>query len=321
MCQLNSYSGALSEYIRSELVSLCDKVYTDRRGNIIGVKNGSTAKTLLLDAHMDRIGLMVREVSDNGMISFISVGGVDARILPACEVTVHAEGRDYYGVVAAMPPHLLEKGEDKNVTPLHKLYIDIGYKDAKKRVEVGDFISFNPKAAALLNNRVSSGGLDNMCGVYTLMRVMREIKTSRSIAVLISTGEEIGDGGCASALDDFDIDLAVVVDATHGLSPTVKPEHAFPLGGGVCVCAGGVIDKEAYAKVRSVARENNIPYKIEVEAGTTGTNADIINLHGGGVKTLLLSIPLRYMHTQVETADMSDIENCVKLINLFAAEY
>lgn len=300
--------------IMDRLNRVCDRVYKDKYGNIIGIKSAPGGKRILLDAHMDEIGLVVSGITKDGTLEFQPMGGVDPRVLPCAEVVVHGK-RDILGVIGAKPPHLLSEEDMKSAIKMKDLTIDVGFKDPSEIVSVGDFVTFKPNFSHLSEDYVSSKSLDNRCGLEAVISAVERLgECKNEIIILASTAEERGCVGAMGALNDITPDIAIVTDVTFGISPGCDEDCCFPLGSGVALCTGPNICRTLFDKIAELARDNNIPYTIEVEGGDAGTNAGVIQLSGEGIATAMISIPIRYMHSPLEVAKLSDIEYASKLI-------
>ena len=244
----------------------------------------------------------------------VSAGGIDPRILPGAEVTVHGKC-ELYGIIGAKPPHLLSEDDRKAAIKMKDLAIDVGYRNPSELVSVGDFVTFRPNFSNLAGDYVSSKALDNRAGVMAVLMAMNELSDCpHTVQVMLSTGEERGCVGASGGMFDISPDMAIVVDVTFGISPGCDEDCCFELGSGGAVCTGPNICKALFDKIVKTAEENNIPYQIEVEGGDAGTNAGVIQLSNEGVATAMISIPIRYMHTPVEVVKRSDIENVSRLI-------
>ena len=300
--------------IMNRLNEVCDKVYKDKYGNIIGIKTKTGGKRILLDAHMDEIGLVVSGIKDDGTLEFISAGGVDPRILPCAQVIVHGK-KDIPGVIGAKPPHLLSDDDMKKAVKMADLSIDVGYSDPSEIVSVGDFVTFKPNFSELSEDYITSKSLDNRCSLEAVISAVESLKDCpNEIIILASSGEERGCVGALGAMNELSADIAIVTDVTFGASPGCDEDCTFPLGSGVALCTGPNICITLFEKIVDIAKNNNIPYSVEVEGGDAGTNAGVIQISGEGIATAMISIPIRYMHTPVEVAKRSDIEYASKLI-------
>ncbi len=293
---------------------------TDRLGNLIGTR-GNGEFHILLDAHIDQIGLVVRGVDEKGFILIDKVGGMDLRVLTGCEVTVHGK-KDLFGVVCSVPPHLQSGDKNDEKLDFKSMAVDIGYskEEADSFVAIGDRITFRNSQHELLNNNISSSSFDNRASVAAILRALEltEGKLNNiKITVLFSAQEETGGSGATTGAFQALPDCAVVVDVGFGDDPYTDKSQTIELGKGPSIGISPTLDRETTLQLVEIAKEKSIPYQHDVMGGRTGTNADSINITGPGVKTALLSVPLRYMHTANEIVNLDDIENTAKLIAEF----
>ncbi len=302
---------------------LCDEVYIDRFYNVICVKNGShkAAKKIMLTAHMDEIGLIVSSVDDNGYIGISNIGGVDAKVLLAQEVIVHGK-KDIYGVIGATPPHLL-KPEDRDKTiKLDGLRVDtgIGGGKLKELVSIGDLITIKAPFTSLAGGKVCCKALDNRAGVSCLIEVlklMQNVKHENTIICVASTQEETYLTGVITASHALLPDAAFVIDVSHGEIPDAPRDNTSVLGKGPEIAIGPNLQPQMVRKCFDLAKEAMIPFQKMVESGDTGTEAWATQVSCLGIPTVLLSIPLRYMHTQVEVIATADVKYTARI----AAEF
>jgi endoglucanase len=293
----------------------------DALGNISAAFGPENAEgNILLEAHLDQIGLVVTSVDGNGFLRVDKCGGADPRVLPGSAVTVKGK-KALSGIVCCTPPHLSD-GKDDEVLPVGKSFVDIGLskEKAEELVSPGDRVTFSTKPVSLAGSRVSSAGLDNRAGAAALVRCAQMLyKTGlkRRVTVLLSTREETGGQGASTGAFSAEPSEAICVDVGFACQPGVPPEKSHPLGGGPMVGFAPVLNRRISENLVKTAVKNNIPYKRDVMGGSTGTNSDNIAVVRSGVPTGMVSIPLRYMHTPAEVIDLRDIENTALLI----AEY
>lgn len=314
-------SGAAN--VKELLAPLVDECTTDRAGNVIGFRKGAlqNAKKILLDAHLDEIGLIVTKIDDNGFIHFTNLAGFSPASLPAATVTVKGV-RPLPGVVATLPPHLLTAEDRKKQLPMNKMVIDIGYsaERARQLVRVGDPIVLRQGCNDLLNDRVSGKALDNRVGVAVLLDVLstlRKIPLQVDLYVVFSAGEEFSGFGARHAAWEIAPDEAVVVDVTHGTSIGTPGSKAFALGSGAVIGVSPVLNGGVTARLIEMANQHKISYEREAMSGRTGTNSDCIAASRNGVATGLLSVPLRYMHSGCEVVDLADMHACSRLLSRY----
>ncbi len=320
-CGLSGSEDTIAAFLCEQLKALGLDAECDSCGNVFGTLSShqSNAKTLLFEAHMDQIGLMVSGIEEDGMVHFLNLGGVDQRILPGMEVTIYAK-KEISGIIA---PFLTkpngEKEEAKN-PKLEDYRIDtcLACEEVKNLISVGDFIQLKGTTVNLFNNTMSGCAMDNRAGIAAILACLHRLKTESpayDIQVLFSTQEELGLHGAYTGIKNKKPDGAIVVDVTHGTTPDTKEEvGVFPLGCGAVICRGPNFHYEYTKQLLALAKEKNVSHEIEVAAAESGTTAWAIQTANGGIPVMLVSIPLRYMHTNVETLAISDVEAVSELL-------
>lgn len=298
----------------------CAETQRDALGNLTASIKGS-GKTFLLDAHADRIGMVVTSVEEGGFLRVAKCGGMDARVLAAQDVTVWGK-EPVYGVLTSTPPHLSVGEERKKAVDFDKILIDVGMskENAEKLISAGDRITVRCPQGSLQNNRVFSGALDNRSGCAVIIRaaeIIADASEHPSVKLLFSVQEETGGGGAATGSFNISADEAIAVDVSFAEAPGMPSDKCGKLGKGPMIGIAPVLSYEMSCKLQIVAKEKNIPYQLEIMEDSTGTDADHIAVSRGGIKTGLVSIPERNMHTGAEIVDLNDVENCALLI----AEY
>ena len=316
----------ISEYIAGLFKKYCDSLEIDRFYNVNGYKKGSAevGKKIMIMAHHDEIGMLVKSIDENGFVKFTNIGGIDSKILLAQEVIVHGS-KDIYGVIGAKPPHLLKPEETKKAVKMDDLYIDTGFdkENISKFVSIGDVITFKTYPFELKGSKLSSKCLDNRAGVAVLLDIMERLSKLSHIddVIFVATSqEELGLSGAKIAAYNINPDLAIVVDACHGDIPDASKDETYTLGKGPAIAMGPNLHRTYTKKIIDIAKEENIPYQIDVEPGNTGTEAWATQVSRSGIPTLLVSIPLKYMHTTIETINTNDIKNAGKLVSRFVSE-
>ena len=300
-----------------------DDVSTDAFGNVIGIRRCGIpgAKCLLLDAHIDEIGLISTGNRD-GFLTFEMLGGVDPRILPAREVTV-LSNPPIYGVITASPPHLQSAEEMDKALKKEDLFIDIGAECDDTSVPPGTPIVFYSDCVKLQNGYISGRALDDRASLAALLSAVDALKNKRialDIVVVGSVQEELGCRGAQICGYEINPDYALVVDVTHATTPGTDKSNTFDAGSGAAIGIGPNMSKKLSDMLISIAKDKKIPSTIEVCPSDSGTNAWTLQTAREGIATALLSIPLKYMHTPVETVKISDIEAVSKLICEFAIQ-
>ena len=323
LCTLSGVSGSeysVSGYCADYLKRYTDDVSVDYNNNVIAVLGNINAdRTILLDAHLDRIGLIVTQITDDGFLKVAKIGGVDLRTCLDSAVIVHGK-EDVKGVICCMPPHLSDGNEDKAPKP-ESLTIDLGLpaEKVKEFVSLGDTVSFYKQPKELINNRVTATALDNRAGVASLLKVAELLDgkdVSYKVIILLSCQEETYQTGAKTAPFGFDIDECVAVDVSFAAQPEISGMYSnIKLGKGPMLCISPIIDKPMYNRFKELCEQNDINYQVEVCAGRTGTNADCIAIIKSGVRTMLVSVPEKNMHTQAEIVSLDDVLDTAKVIS------
>ncbi len=301
--------------IAAEVMNRYMDVKIDNMGNVVARQEAS-GRHYLLDAHIDRIGMVVTAITDEGFVKVGACGGVDTRTFDASEVIVLGQ-KPIYGVISAIPPHLTKSGENK-ASDITDVVIDIGMdKDtAEKYITASDRVIFKSEFKKLLSSRVSCAALDDRAGVVSLILavdMLKEKGIKPNITVVFSVCEETGGSGAKTSSFSANADEAIAVDVSFATAPGVSAEEAGELSKGPMIGFSSTLDYNMSKALVSVAEKNNIEYQKEIMGSKTGTNADNIAVSGYGVKMGLISIPLRNMHTQSEIVDIEDIRNTAKL--------
>lgn len=302
---------------------LMDEVRTDRLGNVIGVRRCGTpgAKKLLLDAHLDEVGMVVTGHKD-GFLRF-SANGVDLRMLPDREVTVLVNP-PMLGVVACLPPHVLS-AEDREKAPETKdLFIDVGLSQerAERLIPIGTPVVYRTDFTRLGARQVCAKALDDRACFTALLRtaeLLKETALDVDLYLLGSVCEEVGGAGAKVGAQALAPDFCVAVDVTHGRTPDSSRDESFVMGGGPAVGIGPNCTRWMTRRLLDKAEELDLAVQKEVMEGGSGTNGWPMQVANEGIATAVVSIPLKYMHTPVETVELSDIEHTARLLAAFTA--
>lgn len=319
---LSGYEYRLTDVIKEKLLPYADDVYTDKLGSVIAVKRCGkpNARKVMIEAHCDEIGLMVSDIDENGFITFVNIGGVDPRILPALEVVVHGK-RDLYGVIGAKPPHLQLPDEAKKSAGIKDMAIDVGMNRDQvcEVVSIGDSITIAQSVGRLGSGQFSGKTLDDRAGVAAIISVLKalqKIKIEVDVYAVAAVQEEVGCRGAKTATYAIEPDIAVAIDVCHGITPD-NSYNAFKLGCGAVLSAGPNIHQQLLERLLDTAKKYNIKTELDVCGGNTGTDGWVMQVSRTGVPTAVISIPLKYMHTSVETLALSDVEAVVSLLTFF----
>ncbi|MCI8649683.1 MAG: M42 family metallopeptidase [Anaerotruncus sp.] len=283
------------------------------------VKRAAEGKpTILLNAHIDQIGMIVTCIDEKGFLRVSNCGGVDRSVLLAAQVVVHTASGPLEGVICTIPPHL--SPDDKKVPKMEEICIDIGLDEAaaKQRVSLGDRVSVRMETGELLEGRISAPAIDDRAGcaaVILAAQRLAKMPVDCGVVVALTTMEEVGGQGARTIAQQIKPDYAFVVDVSFGRAPGVSEHKSGKLDGGPMLGIAPVLDNEMIAQLRRIAKEDlQMPLQIEVMGGSTGTDADEIAIAGAGVRCAMLSIPQRNMHTPVEVISLADIDVTVELM-------
>ncbi len=298
----------------------------DKFGNVV-CKKGSGSPKIMLAAHMDEIGLLVKYIDDNGFIKFIPMGGIDDETLPARNVLIMAEGGQIPGVIGFKPPHLKKDDEDKKKKLKgDDMYIDTGLdkEEVKKKVQIGDAVVFDTPFRDLGKNFMGKA-LDNRVGCAALIEVMKQLDSFKGTVYAVATvQEELGLKGARTATFKLKPDFAIAIDTgIAGDTPDInKNETALELGKGPAITVvessghGLVPSPQVKKHLMRCAKEAKIPYQLEATKGGM-TDAAIIYMSNEGVLTGGVSIPTRYIHSPLSIANYDDVKNAAKLVAEF----
>ncbi len=282
------------------------------------------ARRLLLMGHIDEIGLIVTHIDDDGYLWVREVGGWDPQILVGQRVTIDTADGPLRGVVGRKPIHLLRDEERKKVAELSDLHIDVGVRDgarAAELVRVGDVAVIDVSPLELKDGRLASRALDNRLGSYVALEAAREVAEAGGSAwevdAVAVVQEETTFGGSRTSAFSLAPDAAIVIDVTHATDAPgieVKPSGKHPLGSGPVIGRGSTLHEGIFELLYETARGEGIPFTIEASGRATGTDADAVHASRAGVPTGLVMIPVRYMHSPVETVDLQDVKATVRLL-------
>lgn len=293
-------------------------------GNVVGRfgEFRSDRPSLVLDAHIDQIGMIVTNITADGFIKVGNLGGIDRRLLPAQPVIIHGK-KDISGVICSVPPHL--SSGDSKVLSFDEAAIDTGMTktELENIVSLGDTITFDVKCRSLLGSRITSGALDDRCGaaaiLYTL-ELLQGKSSAYNVTVIFSAQEELGERGAKIGAYELDPDIAIAVDVSFAYSLSEDENKCGYLGKGPMIGISPSLDRELSNELINTAKKSDIPFQTEVMNGLTSTNADQYSVSRCGARTCTVSIPLRNMHTPAEVIDLKDAELTARLLAEFIKE-
>jgi putative aminopeptidase FrvX len=305
------------------------EVSGDTLGSSVARVAGTGGGPLLaLVGHIDEIGMAVTHVGDDGCLAVRGLGAFDPHVLLAQRVEILTRSGPIPGVVAARS-RKLSPGEERKALERTDVYVDIGARsadDARSLVRVGDVAVVAVEPLELPNGRVASRSLDNRLGCFVALEAARRIAeaggAAGDVAALAVVQEEVGDfAGSRTSAFALDPDVAVAIDVTpatdvRGGDPEEDGDHG--LGSGAAIGRGPSLHPAVFELLHEAAEAEGIPFSIEVSTGNTRTDADATYLSRAGIPSGLVSIPIRYLHTPVETVALDDVEACVRLVVAFA---
>lgn len=314
------------DIIISEIKEYVDDIKIDRIGNIIAYKKGEkSSKTLMVTAHMDEVGLLIKDIDSSGLLKFMPVGGIDKRILVSKPVLV---GKDkIYGVIGAKPIHLQKRTEWTKALEIDELYIDIGATskaDAEKYVRIGDYVSFYSPYREFGDGLVKAKALDNRVGCSILIDLIKNIKDVSFYAVF-TVMEEVGLVGAGPAAYEVDPDISIVLEGTLCYDITGLDSHLIPtyLGKGPAISLVDrttVFDSSLREKVVDIAKKNNIPYQYR-KTSMGGNDSGKIHITKGGSLTTTISVPCRNIHSPSSVMSLKDYNNTYKLVSSILSHF
>lgn len=317
------YEDRIRELVVSELESEVDEVNVDSMGNVVGTLEGESDSDVVVAAHMDEIGFMVRHVTDEGFVQVDPLGGFDARVLKAQRVTVHTEEEDITGMIGSVPPHTLDEEQLEKKAEVDDVYIDLGMDgdDAQELVSKGDLVTLE-QTTEQVGETITGKALDDRVCLFAILEAARRIEEPPvTIHFAATVQEEVGIRGAQTLGFDLDPDLAIALDVTVANDvPGFEPgDQVTELGDGAAIKlkdSSVITTPKVHRRMRQVAEDEDIDYQLEVlPAG--GTDTAGFQRARGARPVGALSIPTRYLHTVTETAHIDDIEATIKLLTAF----
>jgi endoglucanase len=327
---LSGFESPAADLIAQKWTPLVDELTRSRLGSLHGLKKGAgSAKTprpsILIATHMDAIGLMVSNISE-GFLHITSIGGIDARVLPGMPVTIHASKtrEELHGVIVMPPANLLPERKGYGVVGLNYLLIDTGLtpKEVAKRVNIGDRVSFATEPVEMSGGHISGHSLDNRASIAALTICLEELKSKAhvwDVWAVASVQEEVTMAGAATSAFQLRPDIAIAMDVTFGKGAGANGYETFSLGKGITLGIGPSVHPFLHKRMKDIAQKVEIPVKDEVMPESSSTDADMLQLTAQGIPTLIVSIPLRYMHTPVEVVAIKDIQRAGRLLAEFVS--
>lgn len=324
---VSGYEEEVRAVVRRAFQPYADEIREDALGNVIALRRGmrpagEPTRAIMLAAHTDEIGLMISGL-DGAFLRFERVGGVDIRTIVGQEVVVHGR-QPLVGIIASRPPHVQTAAEREKPYALRDLFIDTGLSEARLRelVRVGDLATMKRTYVELAEGYASGKAFDDRAGVVSLalcLEMLAGMRHTWDVYAVATSQEEIGLRGATVSAFSVAPTAAIAVDVGFGAQQGVSEQESIAMDGGPAIAIGPNIHPLMQERLVEVAKAHELKYQVEVAAGATGTDAWAIQVAREGIPTALLSIPLRYMHTSVETVCLRDIERTARLMALMIA--
>lgn len=331
---ISGYETAIRSVVLHEWGRWADETRVDKVGNALAIRlgtaeraaarrsnrNAAPRRSIMLATHMDEIGLMVAGIK-HGFIHLAEMGGVDARILPGQEVIVHGR-RDLPGLVASTSPDLLKAAERHKVTPLEQLWVDVGLsaRQVERLVRVGDLVSLRRSVIELKNGLLAGKAFDNRASVAAVAVCLEQLQRAQQrwdVLAVATVQEEIDLLGAATSAFALQPDVAIAIDVTFATQHNADAVETFVLDKGPTINVGPNMHPRMTQGLRDAARRLELETRLEPLTGHSGTDGWAIQVAHEGIPTGIVAIPIRSMHTPVETVSVRDVERTGRLLAEF----
>lgn len=320
---LSGYEKPVSDLIAEAWRPLTDEITYSQLGSLHALRKAAATEprpSLMLAAHMDAIGLMVKDIQ-HGFLLITQIGGVDPRVLPGQLVTVHGV-REIAGVVQVIPDRFLPASAAGKPPTFDNLFVDTGLseRELNRSVRIGDIISFASQPLHMGDGYISGHSLDNRASVAALTVCLEELKHFNlqwDVWCAATVQEEMHLIGAYASTFHLQPALGIAVDVTFAQEPGLKDHTTFPLGKGPTIGLGANIHPMLYKQFIETAKEIDMPYAIETMPRSSGTDAMAMQITAAGVPTMVIGIPIRYMHTPYELTTLKDIRRTGRLLAHF----
>jgi len=302
-----------------------DEIIDDAVGNLLLCRRcgKENAPCIMLDAHLDEIGMIVTSIKEGGFLTVTNIGGIDTRILPASILTVYGTEGEFPAVVVSTPPHLQKPGDDRRLPKMDEILLDTGYPKEilEKLAPIGTPVGFEAVITELKNDLIAGKGFDDKaCAAILLSAVSAMEKPADfDVCVSLSTREETSGVGARCAAYGINPKAVIVFDVNFAGTPDTDKNKTIEMGGGAGISISAVTHRTLTRNIIAYAKENEIKHKTIVEIKSTGTNADGLPTLREGMAVAVVSLPLKNMHTPSEILSLNDAEECAKLFGGFAA--
>ncbi len=320
---VSGFEDEIREVIRAELEDLVDDVKKDSMGNLIATKNGGEPEVMIA-AHMDEIGFVVKYIDDKGFIRIAPIGGWFSQIALAQRVVLYGK-KKVYGVIGCKPPHLMKDDERKKAVEIKDMFVDVGASSKDEVLEmginIGTPVALDREVRELVNGRITGKAFDNRVGVAVMIEALKRTKSDATIYAVATVQEEVGLKGARTSAFALEPKAAIAIDSCVAADfPGSESAHMdVKLGKGAAITVVDASGRGLIASPRvlrwltETAEKFSIPYQLEVAEGGT-TDATAIHLTKSGIPAGVVSVPARYIHSPVEVVDLQDVESAVEIV-------
>jgi len=323
---VSGFEGRSTKEIQRLYEGRFDRIDVDAVGNHFLWKTCGRegAPRILVDAHFDEIGMLVREILEGGFVRLVSVGGLSPSVLQAADVILY--GKEVLrGVIVSTPPHL-RSAEDDRLPDCEELLVDTGFSkdELEKILPLGSPVGFAPDYRELLGGRLAGKSFDNKAcaaiAASAIASVPREALAGDVVLMLSSFEETSRLGGASAGAFGLSPDYAMVIDVNLATVPDVPKSETVPLGEGISLSVSAATDRALTLASQKICKEKNIAHTMIAAPSSTGTNATAVQLVGGGIPTVDVGLPLRNMHTYNEVIDLADAEALASFVEAFVCD-
>lgn len=321
----SGFETAAARVWRDEASTFAQNVTADISGNSMAEINPDGSPTIMLDGHIDEIGLIAQYIDDDGYVYVSPIGGWDPQVLVGQRVRFLGRGGDVIGVVGKKPIHLMKESDREHAVKITEIWVDIGATsraEAEGRLAIGDAAVIDSRSVDFPNNRLVSRSIDDRIGAFVVLEALRRFAQNPGPARVVAAAtvqEEIAwhGGGALVCSNCIKPRMALVVDVTFATDhPNIEKKEIgdHRIGGGPVISRGSVISPIVFDLLRSTAERHGIKHTVHAVGRDTSTNADAIHIAGEGVATGLVSIPNRYMHSPNELVSLDDVDKTATLV-------
>jgi putative aminopeptidase FrvX len=323
---ISGYEAPVREAIAKHWEPLVDEMQVNRLGSLEALKHGRGTEprhSILLAGHMDAVGLIVTQVTGR-FLRITDVNGVDQRVMPGQPVIVHGR-KDLRGVVMQPPDNLVEGHAGGKPFKLEDLYVDLGLEaeELAELVHSGSMVSFGTTPVELGEEILAGHTMDDRTAVAAItycLEILRKRIHAWDVWAVATVQEETAYAGAYTSGFGLKPDLAIAIDVTHAKGPGTNEKTIPDLGKGVALGQGPNVNRGLYNRFKKLSEDLEIPHQVDVMASHSGTDAFALQVIRGGRASMVISIPLRYMHTPVEVVSMKDIRRVGRLLAEFITD-